>query len=469
MGRVAAVGIAAISCSDGSDGCGANTCIARGTLVATPDGPVPVESLRIGDLVVTIDPETKELHPAPIKAIRHGRRECARLATGTGQELICTSDHPIYAPETGTYQQAARFVEASLGQVLVFHDGAFTVSQVTGRTTYVGVLDVYDLTVESPFHSFIAHEIVVHNKDYGYGVPTTSTEDDTTTQTQTDTGTPESYCDGPVSIPEGSFWMGCHQPLEPPCDDDSQPHHQVMLDAFDIDRCEVTVARYDACIEQGGCSDRPASEECNSASLGRVDHPANCVSWEQAAAYCDWAGGTLPTEAQWERAARGLDTRVFPWGDNTGQACSRAVMGGDCEWESTEPVGIRPDGASPDHVMDMAGNVAEWVSDWYDPQYYETSPELEPQGPATGDQRVVRGGHFGSTLAEIRVLTRAADDPAEALPAYGFRCTYQPPGDGGSTDTGTGSSTGTGTGSTTAGTTGSDSTEASTGSTGTAT
>jgi len=234
--------------------------------------------------------------------------------------------------------------------------------------------------------------------------------------------------------------MGCHEPLDPPCADDASPFHDVTLAAFDIDSCEVTVAQYEACIEQGGCTERPTADACNSATLGRADHPANCVSWEQAAAYCAWAGGTLPTEAQWERAARGTGTRVFPWGNDEEQPCTRAVMGGDCASEGTEPVGTHPAGASPDRLMDMAGNVAEWVSDWYDPQYYGSSPEADPTGPDSGNERVVRGGHFSSPLAEIRTLARAADDPTHALPVFGFRCAYSTSGDGG-TDTGTGDTT----------------------------
>jgi formylglycine-generating enzyme required for sulfatase activity len=255
----------------------------------------------------------------------------------------------------------------------------------------------------------------------------------------------------------------------------------VTLAAFDIDRCEVTVSQFDVCIEQGGCTERPAADACNSATLGKGDHPANCVSWEQAAAYCAWAGGTLPTEAQWERAARGTGTRVFPWGNDEEQPCTRAVMGGDCASEGTEPVGTHPAGASPDHLFDMAGNVAEWVLDWYDPGYYGSSPEADPTGPDNGSERVVRGGHFSSQLVDVRALTRAANDPAEALPVFGFRCAYSTSGDGntgtatgdtstgetGATDTG-----GTGTGATdTAATdsesTGTGSSATSTGSTGT--
>jgi formylglycine-generating enzyme required for sulfatase activity len=241
--------------------------------------------------------------------------------------------------------------------------------------------------------------------------------------------------------------MGCHEILDPPCEDDAGPPHEVTLAAFDIDRCEVTVAQYDACVEQGGCTERAAAEACNSASLGMTDHPANCTRWEQATAYCEWAGGTLPTEAQWERAARGLDKRVFPWGNNADQACTRAVMGDDCGCEGTEPVGTRPLGASPDSAMDMAGNVAEWVSDFYDQDYYDTSPEAEPTGPDSGTERVIRGGHFSSTLADIRTLARAAADPTEALPVYGFRCVYSSGGDGG-TDTGTDTTSATDTGGT---------------------
>jgi formylglycine-generating enzyme required for sulfatase activity len=149
------------------------------------------------------------------------------------------------------------------------------------------------------------------------------------------------------------------------------------------------------------------------------DHPVTQVTWYGAQAYCQWARARLPTEAEWEKAARGVDGRSYPWGSEPPD-CDKAQYG-DCGG-ATVPVGSRTAGVSPYGVLDMAGNVWEWVADWYDPAYYGSSPSQNPQGPASGECKVFRGGSWGYPSAFIRASDRARNRPTYAGFNVGFRC-----------------------------------------------
>jgi len=224
----------------------------------------------------------------------------------------------------------------------------------------------------------------------------------------------EGACVNEILIPAGSFWMGCNAAVDSECAYDEKPYHEVTLSGYYIDRTEVTLDAYNACIDAGYCT---AIDDwhsgCNSDYYsGRGNHPINCVTWQQASAYCSWAGKRLPTEAEWEKAARGPDGRKFPWG-NGAASCSYAVMydesagGSGCGLSSTMEVCSKsPAGDSPYHLCDMAGNVWEWVADWYAINYYANSPSVDPQGPdvssgppcyidaANEPYKVLRGGAF---------------------------------------------------------------------------
>ena len=192
---------------------------------------------------------------------------------------------------------------------------------------------------------------------------------------------------------------------------DEQPAHRVSVRAFRLDRYEVSRIAYQAFLEAKGTA--------RAGTVENPDHPAAMVSWSDAAAYCGWADKRLPTEAEWEYAARGGEARIYPWGDSPPDA-SRAHFGG----RTREPVGVSglSRGATPEGVHQMAGNVAEWVQDWWRPDYYATSPSDDPQGPTEGDYRVVRGGSWSQPGAELRAAARSFHNPDKGAAYIGFRC-----------------------------------------------
>ena len=217
-----------------------------------------------------------------------------------------------------------------------------------------------------------------------------------------------------LPVPAGTFVMGCSDG-DSRCEPDELPAHEVTVRAFLLDRDEVDQARYDECVRDGGCSTPSGAYDPG----GTCDLPVVFVTWEQADAYCTWLGARLPTEAEWERAARGDDQRIYPWGDSEPD-CTRANVFG-CG-DAIQPVGGHaPLGESPFGARDMAGNVMEWVADWYDAAYYATSPATDPPGPASGTERVKRGGSFMGDVDTVRVSNRVTGFPV-GLPNLGFRC-----------------------------------------------
>jgi len=219
--------------------------------------------------------------------------------------------------------------------------------------------------------------------------------------------------------------------------EDEKPLHTVSLAGFWIDKYEVTNVQYRRCVEAGQC--RPPAEASSATRDWYYGNPefdnysVVNVSWEDALAYCGWSGKRLPTEAEWERAARGDDERIWPWGtafdSGLANACDRncvheyRVAAWDDGCADTSPVGYySPRGDSPYGAADLAGNVWEWVADWYAPDYYGHSPASSPQGPATGERKVVRGGSFASQVYFLRTTHRNRYLPASRLSNVGFRC-----------------------------------------------
>jgi len=223
-----------------------------------------------------------------------------------------------------------------------------------------------------------------------------------------------------VFIPAGDFIMGSSE-SDPEADDDERPQHIVYLDEFWIDQTEVTNAKYQLCATSNHCTPPMHSPRFNDAKY--ADHPVKGVTWSQAEAYCFWAGRRLPTEAEWEKAARGADGRIYPWGGDIPQ---KNLLNFDRLSGDTTPVGSFLGGASPYGVLDMAGNVWEWVADWYDPDYYINSPAENPQGPAgSGNLRVIRGGAWGAGRRAVRAANRFWAYP-NRNDLDGFRCALSP-------------------------------------------
>ncbi len=220
-----------------------------------------------------------------------------------------------------------------------------------------------------------------------------------------------------VLVPSGEFTMG-----SPTGDVDERPPHQIYLDSYLIDKYEVTVGQYAEFLQQAG-GNAPSDWKAMNQPANRK-RPVSNVDWADAAAYCKWAGKRLPTEAEWEKAARGTDGRLYPWGNepptphhaNYGQS-------GSSNNGALAPVGSFEEGKSPYGVYDMAGNVWEWVSDWYDHDYYKTSPERNPEGPPTGGFKGIRGGSWNSSPRALRSADRYWDPPTfRSQYSPGFRC-----------------------------------------------
>ena len=222
-----------------------------------------------------------------------------------------------------------------------------------------------------------------------------------------------------VLIPAGNVILG---------DDEDSPRREVFVGAFYLDTFEVTLARYDAFLKAMGNLDLP--EDWPGGAIG--DLPVVGVDWHDADAYCRWASKRLPTEAEWEKAARGGDGRKYPWG-NDEPSPDRARFGitshNSVYQGGVAPVGKYPKGASPFGIYDLAGNAAEWVSDWYS-ESFSSAETRNPKGPETGTAKVLRGGGWYDPAARITATKRMFANPAHRDNATGFRCAADAPNEG---------------------------------------
>ena len=231
-----------------------------------------------------------------------------------------------------------------------------------------------------------------------------------------------------VLIPAGPFLMGVPQGARDGGIDE-YPNHNVELDAYYIDAYEVTTGLYERFMRatgHRGPSHRtdPSKNVWPGGALpaALASLPVVNVDWFDARAYCQWAGKRLPTEAEWEKAARGADDRRFPWGN---VEPTRQHLNFNRSWQGATtfaPVGMYEKGKSPYGVYDMAGNVWEWVADWYDAGYYSRSPCCNPVGPATGTRRVIRSSGWHVETPQVRIFTRVASAPLDRNHSTGFRC-----------------------------------------------
>lgn len=284
----------------------------------------------------------------------------------------------------------------------------------------------------------------------------TSTEQASSTQTQKPTSTTSrNEMDGAelVYVPKGEFLMGSE---DSDAWEDEAPEHMVYLDSYRIYKHEVTNSQfaefvketnYETYAEENGWSRVnqgenwfvpgaywavPQGQDSNVNGLG--NYPVIHVSWSDADAYCHWAGGRLPTEAEWEKAARGTDGITYPWKNDgvTGEkanycdkncASDKADVAHDDGFSYSAPVGSYPNGACPSGALDMAGNVFEWVADWYDKEYYsQATYAINPQGPSFGSEKSYRGGSWVSDKESLRTFSRFAIDPIFTDDKIGFRC-----------------------------------------------
>jgi formylglycine-generating enzyme required for sulfatase activity len=284
-----------------------------------------------------------------------------------------------------------------------------------------------------------------------------------------------------VDIPAGTFWMGCNEAVDGECEGDEKPYHQVTLSTYRIDTYEVSAGAYKEYLAAvgPGCTNPGDGEACwpdkdleddrlNVNVEGREAYPANGPGWYQSDGYCRWAGRSLCTEAQWEYAARGSDGRKYPWGNDCpaswGDKCdgpewTKLTAKANCEDSNchdgfsasdtgTSPVGSFPSGASPFGVMDMEGNVCEYVKDWYASDYYCKGPEADtsgqdnpckadpspfqlpwtdPQGPPEGSKTVIRGAsYYPISVSFFPLSLRTSDREKGSFSARcietGFRC-----------------------------------------------
>lgn len=229
-------------------------------------------------------------------------------------------------------------------------------------------------------------------------------------------------------IPAGGFTMGTKDG-----EANERPMHRVYLDAFYIDAFEVTVAKYAKFL---AAHQREKPFKWSDANLVRDgERPVIGVTWFDAQAYCNWADKRLPTEAEWEKAARGTDARTFPWG-NEEPSANDGNFGHCCKWQgyaTLAPVGSFEADVSPYGIYDMEGNASEWTADWYSPTYYEASRVANPPGPSIAEKtdpysldfsrkKTIRGGSWVSGISGLRVTSRGGSDPASRHGDVGFRC-----------------------------------------------
>jgi len=371
----------------------------------TSSGVLKVQSAK----TEAIPGRIKDLIPA-----KDGTVQASPEETG-GQRKKLFQDVPVWF--WAISGALALFILASLGSNYI-NGGAASPTPVTPTQAVAAVIPTKTLAPSpTPTRTLIPTETPTTT-------PTpTDTSTSTVTPTVTETPFPPEIVDAfgvpMVFIAAGAFEMGNTGPIP-----NERPAHTEYLDAFYMDQYEVTNERYGACVEAGACELANAFE-LNSSEYAQ--YPVRNVTWVDANRYCEWRGAQLPTEAQWEKAARGgLEGMKFPWGDDI-PVCEEGVVNGG-QWANcpgaTAPVGtFKPNGYG---LYDMAGNVWEWVADWYQSDYYATSPESNPPGPETGEFRVLRGGSWINVQNDLRTTIRLFLSPNWVGRTNGVRCVWVP-------------------------------------------
>ena len=245
-----------------------------------------------------------------------------------------------------------------------------------------------------------------------------------------------------ITIPAGTFLMSCSK-NDPVCDKDEGPAGgtSVMVTEFNIDKYEVSVNEYRTCLEAGKCSrpkDHARNKYCNFDAKGREQHPVNCLDWDQAQSFCQWQGGRLPFEAEWEKAARAGSTSRYPWGQEV--SCQHAILD---DGKTMGSVANEPDGCGEDRtwprgsrsanqfgLYDMHGNAGEWIHNWYAADAItQLYAKGNLKGPDSGKRKLVRGGSWDENRDNLRSSFRNVKEPVSGDGVYGsigFRCVYHP-------------------------------------------
>jgi eukaryotic-like serine/threonine-protein kinase len=243
---------------------------------------------------------------------------------------------------------------------------------------------------------------------------------------------------GMVYVPEGEFMMGSDHNDDPYFWGAEGPPHLVFTDAFWIYEYEVTNQMYAECVADNECLMPQQTYSVNATdyyeSSQYQDHPVIFVTYLNASSYCAWAGGRLPYEAEWEKAARGTSMNLFPWGNDLERNDLANLCGSECArgelraenlndgYAGPAPIGSFPNGVSPYGAYDMAGNVWEWVYDWFQPTFFSSSPYMNPVGPSSGSSRVIRGGSWTNYIDGVRAVARSGINPSHSFDTLGFRC-----------------------------------------------
>lgn len=282
----------------------------------------------------------------------------------------------------------------------------------------IGIIVIVVLTLSNLFQT-IKSLIGVPEPNATVTITNIPVSTPTKTLTPTPTVLPSTMTDSKgvqmVLVQEGVFTMGSDNG-----DSDEQPAHQVLLDAYYIDKHEVTNTLYRVCVAAGKCALPTKTEKYNDPQYEQ--HPVVYVNWDMAKTYCEWRAARLPSEAEWEKAARGTDSRTYPWGEEIDETYANYKSGNG----NTVAVGSYPKGISPYGAYDMAGNVWEWVADWYDANYYEASLMSSPFGPDISQSRVLRGGSWNVDSNFLRTTDRNWYFPNYSSYTFGFRCSRTP-------------------------------------------
>ncbi len=384
------------------------------------------EADRIAKEKAEADRIAKEKAEADRKAKKEAKQKARTLAVAEKKEA--DDKKRLSRQKTGSTagQQAGKAVSPSAVKKIPVW--AWPVAGVVLIAIGYGIFRGFRPSLsEEPRETEVSQTVAYTNTPISEAISSTPTPQATVTSTAVPTPTPTTeppagaettnWKNGAVMVyvPSGEFIMGSDSGAA-----NESPAHTVYLDGFWIGKTEVTNEMYRLCFEADACVKYEWQDGFFDAEFEK-DHPVTNITWKQAGAYCRWAGGYLPTEAQWEKAARGTDGRTYPWGEGVDH--SLANYGGYIG--STLPVGSYPAGVSPYGLLDMAGNVGEYVADWYNSVYYSLSPEGDPSGPEDGLERVVRGGSWNSSGENIRVTRRSSELPLDSQSdRLGFRCAF---------------------------------------------